>query len=109
MYLVNEHYAQGNLATRLCLCNQDPHCFRTCLRMPTLRLQNIRSTGQQPAQLQKEFPRIHNVGHSINSDAHMILRVWYGTIEGMCEFVQTRTFVECCDFTMIGPSKVGPF
>ena len=57
----------GNLPTQLCLRNENSHCFRVSAHAYA----DCKISGQQPAQLHKEFPRTHEVGHSKdNDDAH---------------------------------------
>ena len=40
-------------------------------RVPTHAYVDWKISGQQPTQLYKEFPRIHEVGHSKKNDAHL--------------------------------------
>ena len=40
-------------------------------RVPTHTYAKCKISGQQPTQLHKEFPRIHDVGHSKKYDAHI--------------------------------------
>ena len=46
-------------------------------RVPTQAYADCKISGQQPRQLHKEFPRIHNVGHSKKNDA-----LWLADIPG---------------------------
>ena len=41
------------------------------LRVPTHAYTDCEISGRQPTRLYKEFPRIHNAGHSKKNDAHM--------------------------------------
>ena len=40
-------------------------------RVPTHAYADCKISGQQPTQLYKEFPRVHEVGHWEKNDAHM--------------------------------------
>ena len=53
-----------NLPTQLCLRNKHLNCFRACLRTPTHAYTDCEISGPWPTQLYKEFPPIHNAGHS---------------------------------------------
>ena len=44
-------------------------------RVPTHTYAECKISGQQPPQLQKEFPRIHNVGHSKKNDAQIGVKI----------------------------------
>ena len=41
-------------------------------RVPTHAYADCKISGQQPTQLYKEFPRVHEVGHWEKNDAHML-------------------------------------
>ena len=42
-------------------------------RVPTHAYADCKISGQQPTQLYKEFPRVHEVGHWEKNDAHMLI------------------------------------
>ena len=45
-------------------------------RVPTHAYADCEISGRQPTRLYKEFPRIHNAGHSKKNDAQLLLETW---------------------------------
>ena len=73
MYLVNEgKSAHATLPTQQ---------KSTLLpRVPTHAYADCEISGPQPTRLSKEFPRIHNAGHSKKNDAHVNVYIYIHTI-----------------------------